>query len=419
MARDQVRSYLVGGVNSPVRAFRAVGEEPLKVARAEGPFVYDEEGRRYLDFIGGWGALILGHAHPAVVEAVETAASRGICFGLSHPGEEELAARIAGAFPWVERVRLVNSGTEACMTAVRLARAATGRTLCVKFEGCYHGHADGFLVKMGSGGATLGLPSSQGVPSEIAGTTVVLPYNDEGMVRRLFAERGKEIAAVIMEPVAGNMGVVPPRPGFLETLREETRRWGALLIFDEVMTGFRVSRDGAAGRFGVRPDLLCLGKIIGGGLPVGAVAGPARVMDLLSPAGPVYQAGTFAGGPVVCAAGNATLRVCEQEDVWALLERLGNVLDRHLSSLEGVSYVRCGGMWSLFFLGGVAPRDFQEVRRQDGAAFARFHAALRSRGILAPPSAYEAWFLNAAMDEALLEEAARTIREAVEEARRG
>src|SRR6266849_1162983 len=320
-----------GGVNSPVRAFRGVGGEPFFVARAEGARLWDVDGRAYIDYVGSWGPLILGHAAAPVVEAVAAAAARGTSYGAPTAGEVELAEAITHAYPSIEMMRLVSSGTEAAMSAIRVARGATGRDVLVKFEGGYHGHADSLLVKAGSGGATFGIPDSRGVPAALAALTVTVPFNDVDAVRAVFDARPSEIAAVIVEPIAGNMGVIPPAPGFLEGLRELTTRHGAVLIFDEVITGFRVARGGAQALYGIGPDLTCLGKIIGGGLPVGAYGGRADLMAHVAPLGGVYQAGTLSGNPLAVAAGLATLRALEDPAVYDRLERLGALFARGIS----------------------------------------------------------------------------------------
>ncbi len=388
-----------GGVNSPVRAYLAVGGEPPVLVRGAGSHVWDEEGREYIDCVGAYGPLVLGHAEPSVVAAIECAAAAGGPFGVTSPSEERLALLIHEAMPSIERVRLVNSGTEAAMSALRVARAATGRDLILKFEGGYHGHSDGLLARAGSGLATLSLPASAGVPSDVAAQTLVVPYNDLDAVRAAFDRHAATIAAIIVEPVAANMGVVLPAPGFLEGLREVATAAGALLIFDEVITGFRIGREGAQGRYGVRPDLTVLGKIVGGGLPVGAYGGRAGLMDLVAPAGPMYQAGTLSGHPVVMAAGIATLERLTPA-VYERLDALTAQLEAGLSrALPGCSVVRAGSLLTVFFR-AAAPRNFAEASACDTAAFARFFRALRGAGVLLPPSQFEAWFLSAAHDEA-------------------
>src|SRR5262245_17424574 len=351
---EAAQRVIPAGVNSPVRAFRAVGGTPFFVARAEGARIVDVDGRSYIDYLGSWGPLVLGHAPAAVVEAVTEAARRGTSYGAPTPGEVEMAELIARAVPSMEMVRLVSSGTEAAMSAIRVARGATGRDVILKFDGCYHGHADSLLVKAGSGGATFGVPDSAGVPAALAALTLTAPFNDLAAVERLLEAHLGRVAAVIVEPVAGNMGVVPPRPGFLEGLRELSRRPGALLIFDEVITGFRVAWGGAQARYGVRPDLTCLGKIIGGGLPVGAYGGSRDLMAHVAPLGGVYQAGTLSGNPLAVAAGLATLAALERDDVYARLEALGARMEagiRDAARAAGVPVTvnRVGSMLTAFF----------------------------------------------------------------------
>ncbi len=406
-----------GGVNSPVRAFRGVGGRPFFVARAAGARLWDVDGRSYIDFVGSWGPLILGHAPPAVVEAIAAAAAGGTSYGAPTPGEVELARLLTAAYPSMEMVRLVSSGTEAAMSAVRLARGATGRDLIVKFEGCYHGHADSLLVKAGSGGATFGVPDSRGVPAALARLTLTLPYNDLAAVRRLFRERGDQVAAVIVEPVAGNMGVVPPAPGFLEGLREVTAAHGAVLIFDEVITGFRVAYGGAQARYGVRPDLTCLGKIIGGGLPVGAYGGRRDLMAQVAPLGGVYQAGTLAGNPLAVAAGLATVRALAAGDPYARLEALGARLEHGLRTAAEkaglpLTVNRVGSMLTAFF--SEAPvTDYASARRADTARYARWFHAMRERGVYVAPSQFEAAFVSLAHSEADIDDAARAAEAAL------
>jgi len=406
-----------GGVNSPVRAFRSVGGEPRFVARAEGARLWDEDGRAYIDFVGSWGPLVLGHAPRAVVDAVSTAAQRGTSYGAPTAAEGELAARIAAAYPSMEMVRLVSSGTEAAMSAIRVARGATGRDLLVKFDGCYHGHADSLLVKAGSGGATFGIPDSRGVPPALAALTLTLPFNDVGAVRDLFAARGSDIAALIVEPVAGNMGVVPPAPNFLAALREITTQHGALLIFDEVITGFRVAYGGAQELYGVRPDLTCLGKIIGGGLPVGAYGGGRDVMDQVAPLGAVYQAGTLSGNPLAVAAGLATLKALEDRKAYARLDALGAQLQRGLRDAADkaglpLTVNRVGSMLTGFFCAGPV-RDYAEAKTADTARYARFYHGMLDRGVYLAPSQFEAAFVSLAHTDDDLEHAARAAANAI------
>lgn len=405
-----------GGVNSPVRAFGAVGRPPIVLERGEGPFVYDADGRRYVDYIGAWGPAILGHAHPAVVVAVANAARSGFALGATHPLEVELGEAIRRAMPSIERLRFTSSGTEAVMSALRLARAATGRELVVKFAGAYHGHADGLLVEAGSGVATQAIPGSAGVPSAIAGLTIVLPYNDQSAVTAAFAAHPGRIAAVIVEPVAANVGVIPPEPGFLEHLRETTRAEGALLAFDEVITGFRLGSGGAQARYGVRPDLTTLGKVIGGGMPIGAYGGRADLMDLVAPAGQVYQAGTLSGHPLSMAAGIATLGELTAER-YAELEERADSLESGLRVAAAdtgreVAVVRVGSLLTLFFR-LTPPTDAAMALESDRDAFARFFGAMLERGILLPPSQFEAWFMSMAHGPAEIEATLSAAREAL------
>ena len=406
-----------GGVNSPVRAFRGVGGRPFFVDRAAGARIFDVDGNAYIDFLGSWGPLILGHAAPAVVEAVVTAARRGTSYGAPTEGEVELAERITAAVPSMEMVRLVSSGTEAAMSAIRLARGATGRDVIVKFDGCYHGHADSLLVKAGSGGATFSLPDSAGVPASLARLTVTVPFNDLAAVQGVFRERAAEIAAVIVEPVAGNMGVVPPQPGFLDGLRAVTRDAGALLIFDEVITGFRVAYGGAQQRYGVRPDLTCLGKIIGGGLPVGAYGGRRDLMEQVAPLGTVYQAGTLSGNPLAVAAGLATLTALHDPAVYDRLERLGARLEEGLRAAARKAEValtvnRVGSMLTGFFCTGPVT-DYAGARRSDTARYGRYFHAMLARGVFLAASQFEAAFVSAAHSDADVEHAAAAAAEAV------
>lgn len=403
-----------GGVNSPVRAWGAVGGSPRILARGEGARVWDVDGHSYLDYVGSWGPLILGHAHPGVVAAIQEAAARGTSFGAPTPGEVELAELLCEAVPSLEMVRLVSSGTEACMSALRLARGVTGRPRVIKFDGCYHGHADSFLVAAGSGVLTQGIPGSPGVPPAIAELTLSLPYNDLEAVRQAFQRYPGEIAAVIVEPVAGNMGVVPPEPGFLSGLRELTRREGALLIFDEVITGFRVAWGGAQAFYGVTPDLTCLGKIIGGGLPVGAYGGRRELMEQLAPLGPVYQAGTLSGNPVAVAAGLATLRALKDPEIYERLEALGSRLETGLGETireKGLPLCvqRVGSMLTVFFTSGPV-RSLTEAQTADLAAFRRFFQGMLQKGVYLPPSQFEAWFVSLAHQEADLEATVQAFR---------
>jgi glutamate-1-semialdehyde 2,1-aminomutase len=406
-----------GGVNSPVRAFRGVGGEPFFVERAEGARLYDVDGRAYIDFVGSWGPLILGHASKPVVEAVTAAAARGTSYGAPTVLEVRMAEEIARAYPSMEMVRLVSSGTEAAMSAIRVARGATGRDVLVKFDGCYHGHADSLLVKAGSGAATLGIPDSRGVPAALAGLTLTLPYNDLDAVRTLFRERGDAIAAVIVEPVAGNMGVVPPAPGFLAGLREVTAHHGTVLIFDEVITGFRVAYGGAQELYGVRPDLTCLGKIIGGGLPVGAYGGRRDLMRHVSPLGGVYQAGTLSGNPLAVAAGLAALHALAEGGAYARLDALGARLERGLRQAADkagapMTINRVGSMLTAFFTAGPV-RDYAGAKRSDTARYGRYFHAMLERGVYLAPSQFEAAFVSLAHTEQDLDTATAAAAEAV------
>jgi glutamate-1-semialdehyde 2,1-aminomutase len=411
---ERAQARIPGGVNSPVRAFRAVGGTPLFFERASGPYLWDADGTRYIDYVGSWGPMLAGHGHPAVVEAVQEAASRALSFGAPTEAEIELAEVLCRAVPSMELVRLISSGTEATMTALRLARGYTGRSLIVKFEGCYHGHADSLLVKAGSGALTFGNPSSAGVPAEVAAATLVLDYNDSGAVRRVFAERGQAIAAIIVEPVAGNMNLVLPAPGFLETLREECTRHGALLIFDEVMTGFRVAAGGAQERFRIRPDLTTLGKVIGGGLPLAAIGGRRDIMERLAPLGPVYQAGTLSGNPIAVAAGLATLKVIAavQHKVEATTRSLVDGLTAEAKKAAvAFSAQSVGSMFGVYFR-TAPPTSFAEVMQCDREAFNRFFHAMLERGVYLAPSAYEAGFVSAAHGPAEIEATLVAAREA-------
>ena len=400
--RDRAASLFPGGVNSPVRAYRAMGGEPPIIVRGQGSRVWDADGHQYIDLVGAFGPLVLGHADPAVVATLHAQVDLGGPFGATSPGEVDLGEAIRAAVRSMERMRFVSSGTEAAMSALRVARAATGRDLILKFAGGYHGHSDGLLAEAGSGLATLSLPASAGVTAAAAAQTLVIPYNDIPAIRAVFAEHANRIAAVIVEPVAANMGVVPPVPGFLAGLRAITAETGAVLIFDEVITGFRVARGGAQALYGVEPDLTVLGKVIGGGLPVGAYGGRRDLMSLVAPEGPVYQAGTLSGHPLTMAAGLATLRSLS-DGSYAELERLGASLQSGLTAAAAaagvpVSVARVGSLLTPFFR-AAPPRNYREAAEADGAAYARFFRSMRSAGILLPPSPHEAWFLSLAHTE--------------------
>ncbi|MDD2902070.1 MAG: glutamate-1-semialdehyde 2,1-aminomutase [Syntrophales bacterium] len=396
-----------GGVNSPVRAWGAVGLSPRVIARGEGPRVYDVDGNSYLDYVGSWGPLILGHAHPRVVAAVQEAAARGTSFGAPTPGEAELARMLVEAVPSLEMVRLVNSGTEACMSALRLARGATGRPRVIKFDGCYHGHADSFLVAAGSGVLTQAIPGSPGVPAEIAGLTLSLPYNDLEAVEKALKQYPGEVAAIFVEPVAGNMGVVPPAPGFLEGLRRFCDNEGCLLVFDEVITGFRVAWGGAQSLYGIKPDLTCLGKIMGGGLPVGAYGGRRDLMGQMAPSGPVYQAGTLSGNPVAVAAGLATLEALQEPGIYESLEEKGAWLARELAAAAArqgvlVSVNRVGSMLTVFCTEGPIS-CLKEAKGSDLSRFQTFFQEMLAAGLYLAPSQFEAWFVSTAHQQGDLE----------------
>jgi glutamate-1-semialdehyde 2,1-aminomutase len=390
-----------GGVNSPVRAFRGVGGEPIFFEKARGPHVWSADGRQFIDYVGSWGPMILGHADPAVIRAVQQTAENGLSFGAPTALETVVARRIIELVPSIELVRMVSSGTEATMSAIRLARGFTGRNRIVKFEGCYHGHSDSLLVKAGSGALTLGVPTSPGVPPELAAYTVTLTYNDAAQVRAAFADFGDEVACVIVEPVAGNMNCIPPVPGFLETLREECTRHGAVLIFDEVMTGFRVAPGGAQQLYGIRPDLTTLGKIVGGGMPVGAFGGRREIMEHIAPLGPVYQAGTLSGNPVAMAAGLATLDGLSAPGFHAKLaattERLVTGL-REAARTAGVPLAtnHVCGMFGLFFTGATRVTSYSEATACDVERFKRFFHGMIDQGVYLAPSAFEAGFVSAA-----------------------
>ena len=404
-----------GGVNSPVRAFRSVGRPPVVLAAGAGARVRDADGRWYLDYIGAWGPAILGHAHPIVVDAVRTAALDGFALGATSPAEVVLGEAIRSAVSSMERLRFTSSGTEAAMSALRLARGATGRDLVVKFAGGYHGHSDGLLVEAGSGLATLAMPGSAGVPAQVAAATVVVPINDLDGVRAAFELHPDRIAAVIVEPVAANVGVIAPAPGFLEGLRELTAANGALLIFDEVITGFRVARGGAQARYGIRPDLTVLGKIVGGGMPVGAYGGQRDLMALIAPEGPVYQAGTLSGHPLTMAAGIATLALLD-DPAYEQLEATGAELEAGLRAAAAdagrtVAIARVGSLLTVFFRDGI-PTSTDAAMAADRAAYARFFGAMLDEGVLLPPSQFEAWFISLAHDREFIDETVAAARKA-------
>ena len=413
---QRARQLMPGGVNSPVRAFKSVGGEPFFTARADGAYLWDVEGKRYIDYVGSWGPMIAGHNHPAVREAVEQAVRDGLSFGTPCPAEVTMAETIARLVPSMEMVRMVNSGTEATMSAIRLARGATGRSRIVKFEGCYHGHGDSFLVKAGSGALTFGVPTSPGVPKQNADLTLTLPYNDLDAARTLFAEHGQDIAALIIEPVAGNMNCILPREGYLQGLRTLCDEHGALLIFDEVMTGFRVALGGAQAHYGVKPDLTTFGKVIGGGMPVGAYGGRRDLMEQVAPAGPIYQAGTLSGNPVAMAAGLAMLGLVQAPGFHdALAARTRLLCDGLQAVADGAgvpfSTNSVGGMFGLFFTAGKV-ETFAQATAADTARFNRFFHGMLERGIYLAPSAFEAGFMSSAHsddDIAATLEAARRV----------
>ncbi len=418
---EQARRVIPAGVNSPVRAFGSVGETgPFFVERAEGAYLFDVDGNRYLDYVCSWGPMLFGHNPPGLAAVLSSAVGRGTSYGAATGLEVELAEKIVGMVPSIEMVRLVNSGTEATMSAVRLARGFTGRKLVVKCEGCYHGHGDAFLVKAGSGGATFGVPDSAGVPAEQSSLTVNVPYNDPGAMEAVFASSGKEIAAVILEPVAGNMGVVPPARGYLEGVRRVTEKHGALLIFDEVISGFRAGPGGAQGLLGITPDLTCLGKIIGGGLPMGAFGGRRDVMEMISPLGPVYQAGTLAGNPLAVSAGLYMLRRIESEPPYEKLEQLGARLEQGIrANIESLglnlTVNRAGSVLTLFFSPGPV-NDFTDSKKSDTAAFGRYFHAMLEQGIFVAPSQYEAMFISAAHTEQEIDRSVEANRNALAKA---
>ncbi len=405
---DRALRSIPGGVNSPVRAYRSVGGNPPFIARGQGSHIWDADGNEYIDYVGSWGPLLLGHRHPEILAAIEYALESGTSFGAPTEREIELAEAICDAVPSIEMVRLVNSGTEATMSALRLARAFTGRDIAVKFEGCYHGHVDSLLVKAGSGVATLGIPDTAGVPKAFADTTIALPYNSIAALEECFTRHGAKIAAVIIEPVAGNMGCVPPAPGYLQAVREITARHGAVLIFDEVMTGFRVAFGGAQQLYGIRPDLTTLGKVIGGGLPVGAYGGRRELMSMVAPAGPVYQAGTLSGNPLAVAAGLAMLRHLKAHpEIYQRLEACGSVLAS--AAPASVTANRVGSMFTLFFTHPPVT-DFASAERSDRSRFAEYFRWMLEHGIYLPPSQFEAAFLSAAHTEEDIQRTTEAVR---------
>jgi glutamate-1-semialdehyde 2,1-aminomutase len=411
---ERAKRLIPGGVNSPVLAFRAVGRAPLFIREAAGARITDADGNSYIDYVGSWGPMILGHAHPAVIEAIREAATRGTSYGAPTELEIELAGDISAAFPSIERVRLTSSGTEAAMSAIRLARGFTGRDRIVKFEGCYHGHSDSLLVKAGSGLATFGTPDSAGVPSDFARNTIVVPYNDPSALNRTFEEQGSDIACVIIEPVAGNMGCVPPAHGYLEAVREITAGHGALLIFDEVITGFRIAYGGAQQLYGVKPDLTCLGKIIGGGLPVGAFGGRADVMDRIAPLGPVYQAGTLSGNPLAVTAGLAMLKLLREANPYEELERRGAKLERGFrdaASEAGVASTvnRVGSMVTGFFTDSQVT-DWTSAKPSDTDRYGHFFRLMLERGVYLAPSQFECAFVSLAHTEEMIDRTIDAVR---------
>lgn len=414
---EKARSFMPGGVSSPVRAFKAVGGEPIIVSRAKGSRLWDVEGKEYIDFLMSWGPLILGHAHPKVVEAVKEQAQKGLSYGLTNPYEIELAELVATCMPSVEMVRFVSSGTEATMSAIRLARGYTGKKYVVKFEGCYHGHGDALLVSAGSGVATLGIPGTPGVPEEVARLTLVIPYNNIEALEEVFKRYGEDIACVIVEPVAGNMGVVLPRPEFLSALRGMTRKYGALLICDEVITNFRLSKGGAQEVFNIEPDITCMGKVLGGGMPLGAYGGRREIMEKVAPEGPVYQAGTLSGNPLSMVAGIATLRELLSLNPYQELERLTKRLTSgicRILSNKGIPHRinQIGSMFTVFFTDKEV-YDYESAKSSNTEFFGRFFRALLREGILIPPSQFEAWFLSTAHQDTDIDLALERIDRAV------
>lgn len=410
---SEAKRVIPGGVNSPVRSFNGVGGTPVFIDHAQGPYIFDSEGKRYIDYVGSWGPMILGHAHPDVIAAVKAAAEKGLSFGAPTEIETQLAQKVCELVPSIELVRMVSSGTEATMSAIRLARGYTGRDKIVKFEGCYHGHSDSLLVKAGSGALTLGVPSSPGVTAAVAENTITLVYNNSEAVKRLFAEIGEQIACIIVEPVAGNMNCIPPEPGFLQTLRQVCDQYGSVLIFDEVMTGFRVGLGGAQAYFNIKPDLTTLGKVIGGGMPVGAFGGRRDIMEFLAPLGPVYQAGTLSGNPVAMAAGLKTLELISRpgffETLTAKTEKLVSSLQER-ANRSGIAMTSntIGGMFGLFFSPEKRISRFAQVMQCDQDRFKRFFHAMLDRGVYLAPSAFEAGFVSMAHSDDDLEQTLAT-----------
>lgn len=418
---NQAQAHIPGGVNSPVRAFKSVGGDPIFFSKASGPCVYDSEGNSYIDYVGSWGPMILGHAHPAVIEAVKSTAEKGLSFGAPTTLEIDLANKVCELIPSIEKVRMVNSGTEATMSAIRLARGFTGRDKIIKFEGCYHGHADGLLVKAGSGALTLGVPTSPGVPADYAKHTITLSYNDISQVENIFMEIGNEIAAIIVEPVAGNMNCIPPITGFLQGLRKQCDQYDSLLIFDEVMTGFRVALGGAQAVYNVKPDLTTLGKILGGGMPVGAFGGRTDVMDQIAPDGPVYQAGTLSGNPVAMAAGLKTLELISAENFYETLQTKTATLLQGLSNAAkdaGIAFTtnQVGAMFGLFFNETNEVTNFSQVMAGNTDRFNQFFHGMLKQGVYLAPSAFEAGFVSAAHSDTEINQtinAAKTVFQAL------
>jgi len=414
LAFVKAQKVIPGGVNSPVRAFKSVGRDPVFIDRGEGAHIWDIDGNRYLDYVGSWGPLIVGHAHPDVVEVIKRVAERGTSYGAPTEVETVLAEEVLKAYPSMEMIRMVNSGTEATMSALRLARGVTGRTKIVKFEGCYHGHSDQLLIKAGSGALTFGVPTSPGVPSQIAATTISARYNDLEGLKEIFQREGEEIACVILEPVAGNMGVVLPEDGFLQGVRRLTKEYGALLIFDEVMTGFRVSYGGAQGYYGIDPDLTCLGKVIGGGLPVGAYGGKRRFMEQISPSGPIYQAGTLSGNPLAMNAGLVTLKLLQEPGTYEALSSKTTRLTEGLKQLAQEAGLpiwvnAIGAMFSAFFTDAPV-KDYASACTSDVERFAKYFRGMLERGIYLGPSQYEASFLSTAHTEADIDHTLEQVR---------